>query len=49
MNWDKRMIWFMRCPKTCSIKHQNITFKTRRVQLMDNQDKNNRKLVRNQI
>ena len=39
VNWNKRIIQFMRYPKTCRTKHQNIMFKTRRVQATDIQDK----------
>ena len=31
VNWDKRMIQFTRCSKTCRTKHQDIRFETRRL------------------
>ena len=43
-NWGKRTIWFTKCPKTCRTKHQNITFKTRKVQAMKIQDKGQHKI-----
>ena len=33
--WGKRTIWFTRYPKTCRIKYQNITLKTRKAQEME--------------
>jgi len=30
VNWKKRMIKFTRCPEGCTIKHQDIRFKTKR-------------------
>ena len=38
VNWKEDKIQFTRCPKTCRTSHQNIKFKTRRVQIMENQN-----------
>ena len=38
VNWDKETIQFIRCPKICRTKHQDITFKTKRVQVIKIQD-----------
>ena len=32
VNWKNGMIKFMRYPGSCKMKHQNIEFKTRRIQ-----------------
>ena len=39
VNWKDRKIQFTRCPESCRIKHQDIEFKTRRIQAMENMDK----------
>ena len=39
VNQNKKTIWFTRCLKTYRTKHQDITFKTRRAQATDIQDK----------
>ena len=39
VNWDKDTIQFTRYPRICRTIYQNITFKTRRAQVMDIQDK----------
>ena len=38
----------MRYPKTCRTQHQNILFKTRRIQSIDNQDKEQQKIEKEQ-
>jgi len=37
-------IQFTRCSKTCRMQHQDILFKTRRIQSMDNQDKEHQEI-----
>jgi len=41
INWKTGIIWFTRCSRTCRTYYQDIllTSKTRRIQLIDNQDK----------
>ena len=39
VNWNMRTIQFTRCSRNCRIQYQNISFKNRRIQPMDNQDK----------
>ena len=39
VNWNKDMIQFTRCSKTCRTIYQNIIFKTKRAQATDTQDK----------
>ena len=39
VNWNMGKIWFTRCLKTYRMQHQDILFKTRRIQSIDNQDK----------
>ena len=39
VNWNMEVIQFTKCPKSCRIPHQNIIFRNKRVQLMDNQNK----------
>ena len=38
MNWKEDKIQFTRYSKTYKTSHQNIKFKTRRVQIMENQN-----------
>ena len=42
VNWKNRTIWFTRCPESCKMKHQDIEFKTRRSQVTENKEQNNR-------
>ena len=35
VNWKNRTIKFTRCPGSCTIKHQNIRFKTRRTKITE--------------
>ena len=47
VNWKNRTIKFMRCPENCTIKHENIQFKTRRTKEMETKDtttQNNREI-----
>jgi len=41
VNWKNVTIWFTRCPVIYKIKHQDIEFKTRRTQVMENKKQNN--------
>jgi len=41
VNWKDGKTQFMRCPGSCRMKHKDIEFKTRRIQTMENTDKNN--------
>ena len=41
VNWKNETIQFIRCPKSCKIKHQDIEFKTRRTQAMENKEQDN--------
>jgi len=34
----------MRCPESCKIKHQDIEFKTRRIQTIETTEQNNREI-----
>ena len=40
VKWDKRTIWFIRCPKEYKIQHQDIIFtsRTRRIKPMEEMD-----------
>jgi len=40
VNWKEGKIQFPRCSGLCKIKHQDIKFKTRRIQAMETNDKN---------
>ena len=35
VNWKTGMIKFTRCPGSCTMKHQDIRFKTRRTQTIE--------------
>jgi len=35
VNWKNGTIRFTRCPGQCTMKHENIRFKTRRTKAMD--------------
>jgi len=35
VNWKNGTIKFMRCSRSCKMKHQNIEFKTRRTQAIE--------------
>jgi len=41
VDWSKKTMQFMRCPRTCRINYQNISFtpKNRRTQAMDDKNK----------
>jgi len=38
VNWKNRMIWFTRCLGSCKMKHQDIEFRTRRTQAIENKE-----------
>jgi len=44
VNWKKETIWFTKCPESCKIKHQDIEFRTRRTQAMENKEQDNREI-----
>ena len=44
VNWKNGTIQFTRCLESCKMKHQNIEFKTRRIQVMENKEQNNEKI-----
>jgi len=44
VNWKNRTIWFTRYPGLCKIKHQNIEFKIRRIQAIEDKEQNNGKI-----
>jgi len=39
VNWKEGKIWFTQCPGLCRMKHQDIEFKNRRIQVIEAQDK----------
>ena len=39
VNWKEGKIQFTRCPGSCRMKHQDIKFKTRRIQATETNDK----------
>ena len=41
VNWKNGTIWFTRYLESCKIKHQEIEFKTRRIQATENKEQNN--------
>jgi len=44
VNWKNKTIKFMRCPKSCTIKHKDIRFKTRRTKAMEITEQDNGKI-----
>jgi len=44
VNWKNGTMKFMRCPESCKMKHQNIEFKTRKIQAMETATQNNREI-----
>ena len=44
INWKNRTIKFTRCPGSCTIKHKDIRFKTRRTKAMKTTEQNNREI-----
>ena len=44
VNWKNMTIKFMRCPKSCNIKHQDIEFKTRRTQAIETTEQDNKEI-----
>jgi len=43
-DWKNGTIWFTRCPGSCKMKHQDIKFKTRRIQATETKEQNNSKI-----
>jgi len=48
VNWKNRTIKFMRCPGSCKMKHQDIKFKTRRMQATETKEQDNGKIGKEQ-
>jgi len=44
VNWNMETIWFTRCPKYCRTQYQDILFRNQKIQLIDNQDKEQQKI-----
>ena len=44
VNWKNRTIKFMRCPGSCTMKHKDIRFETRRIKAMEIIKQNNREI-----
>ena len=44
VNWKDGNIQFTRYPESCRMKHQDIEFKTRRIQAMETNDKNQQEI-----
>jgi len=44
VNWKNEMIKFTRCPESCTMKHQDIRFKTRRTKVTETTMQNNREI-----
>ena len=44
VNWKNRTIQFTRCSGSCKMKHQDIGFRTRRTQVMEKKEQNNREI-----
>jgi len=44
VNWKNGMIKFTRCPESCTMKHQDIRFETKRTHAMKTMTQNNREI-----
>ena len=44
VNWKNRTIKFTRCPGSCTMKHKDIRFKTRRTKAMEIMEQDNREI-----
>jgi len=44
VNWKNGTIKFTRCPEQCTIKHEDIRFKTRRTKAIDTTEQDNSKI-----
>ena len=44
VNWKNGTIKFTRCPGSCTIKHEDIRFRTRRTKAMEITEQNNREI-----
>jgi len=43
-NWKNETIQFTKCSGSCKIKHQDIKFKTKRIQAIENKKQNSREI-----
>ena len=46
VNWKNGIIKFIRCPESCTIKHQDIRFKTRRTKATETTTQDNREIIK---
>ena len=44
VNWKNGTIRFTKCPGQCTMKYEDIRFKTRRTKAMDNTEQDNSKI-----
>ena len=44
VNWKNRTIKFTRCPRSCTMKHEDIRFKTRRKKAIKTTEQDNREI-----
>ena len=44
VNWKNNTIRFTRCPGSCTMKHKDIRFKTRRKKTTETKEQNNGKI-----
>ena len=44
VNWKNRTIKFIRCPGSCTIKYEDIRFKTRKTKATENTEQDNREI-----
>ena len=44
VNWKNGTIKFTRCPESCTMKHEDIRFKTRRTKAMETTEQDNREI-----
>ena len=44
VNWKNRTIKFTKCPGSCTMKHEDIRFKTRRIKAMKTTEQDNREI-----
>ena len=44
VNWKNGMIQFTKYSESCKMKHQDIEFKTRRTQVMETKEQNNKEI-----
>jgi len=48
VNWKNGIIKFTRCSGQCTMKHEDIRFKTRRTKAMDTMEQNNSEIGKGQ-